>query len=299
MIQFSVTNMTVCGNVGVSSDLSLDLFFELFEPCETFSYAEMLHEGLVVSKGSRTIPVKKTKKKKVYFKNQVTIVSDAHGSNVNVKLFQNGNVLVAGVTSETQASEIVSALKSIVSNAFETDPQERPLKICMINSGMKLPRTVDPHKLYERLNTRKDGVFAVYEPCIYSGVKIRYFYNEERPGVGTCKCSIPCGGKGKAAGEGPCKKVWHFYEGTFSKALFRKKCRQKRTLQLCFENIQLCFENIQLCFENIHRHSRFDIAIFLHSGHHRSLQKRMDQHHRGSEHRPSSGGVRISLHHVD
>ncbi len=102
------------------------------------------------------------------------------------------------------------------------------LKIRLINSDFKLDDNicVDRVQLFERLRKGHDGVFAMYvcafkksqihvftnitlcrfEPNIYPGVKIKYFYNAAREG-GQCKCTNMCSGKGPDVGQGPCKIV--------------------------------------------------------------------------------------------
>jgi len=51
------------------------------------------------------------------------------------------------------------------------------------------------------------GLFSTYEPCIYPGVNIKYFWNSEYNNNGICKCTAKCNGKGKGNGNGNCKKI--------------------------------------------------------------------------------------------
>ena len=50
------------------------------------------------------------------------------------------------------------------------------------------------------------GLYSSYEPCIYPGVNIKYFINENITN-GICNCNLLCDGKGRANGDGKCKKV--------------------------------------------------------------------------------------------
>ena len=50
------------------------------------------------------------------------------------------------------------------------------------------------------------GMYSSYEPCIYPGVNIKYFMNTNNFN-GICDCLEMCNGKGRADGDGDCKKV--------------------------------------------------------------------------------------------
>ena len=50
------------------------------------------------------------------------------------------------------------------------------------------------------------GIYSSYEPCIYPGVNIKYFINTNN-WDGICCCENRCDGKGRADGDGDCKKV--------------------------------------------------------------------------------------------
>jgi hypothetical protein len=157
----------------------------------------------IIFKGSKN--ASKRKKPKQFFQNQLTLIS----GKANVKLFQNGKVLIVGVVSTEQALTIIARLREILSSFTVVKDEPPKLRVCMINSNMKLGMKVDLHKLYERFKTKQDQIFAVYDPCIYSAVKISYFHNPTRPG-GSCMCDVECRGKGPDAGDGPCKKVFLF-----------------------------------------------------------------------------------------
>ena len=49
-------------------------------------------------------------------------------------------------------------------------------------------------------------MFSSYEPLIYPGVNIKYFYNRDYTD-GICKCSFNCNGKGNSLGDGNCKRI--------------------------------------------------------------------------------------------
>ena len=49
-------------------------------------------------------------------------------------------------------------------------------------------------------------MYSSYEPCIYPGVNIKYYYNKDT-NHGICNCSMRCNGKGDGYGNGCCKRV--------------------------------------------------------------------------------------------
>ena len=68
-------------------------------------------------------------------------------------------------------------------------------KICLINSDFRFNHKVKRNKLYEFIVNNTELVCS-YEPCIYPGVKLQYFYNTELDGV--CRCSdVYCSNKNK------------------------------------------------------------------------------------------------------
>lgn len=152
------------------------------------------------------------------FDNQVTIVYKIDSDHtVNVKVFRNGNVQMTGVKFERQGYEMVDTLiemiRRIQGRGFEVVVDTDALrninyKICMMNSNFVMGFPVRRDKLYD-LMRESTRLSVSFESCIYSGVKILYFYNgNQSPPAGTCRCVNTCyEGKGSGCGEGQCKKV--------------------------------------------------------------------------------------------
>ena len=53
----------------------------------------------------------------------------------------------------------------------------------------------------------ENDIYSSYEPCIYPGVNIKYFINNNNHNNGICNCESLCNGKGDGYGDGDCKKV--------------------------------------------------------------------------------------------
>ena len=77
-------------------------------------------------------------------------------------------------------------------------------KLVLINSDFDIGFEINREVLHKEIID--SGVYSSYEPCIYPGVNIKYFMNTTNFD-GICDCSEMCNGKGRADGDGDCKKV--------------------------------------------------------------------------------------------
>ena len=74
------------------------------------------------------------------------------------------------------------------------------MKIITNDIGFEINRDILHNEMIE------SGIYSSYEPCIYPGVNIKYFINKNQFD-GICCCESMCNGKGRADGDGNCKKV--------------------------------------------------------------------------------------------
>jgi TATA-box binding protein (TBP) (component of TFIID and TFIIIB) len=148
---------------------------------------------------------KKTEKPKNRFDNQLTIVITT-SSRHNVKLFKNGNVQMTGVKSELEGKTTIDYLIDIIRARSKTNPsivsnienlQNINYRIRLINSDFKINYEIRLDHLY-KLITSEYNIVCSYEPCIYPGAKIEYYF----PTNGFCKCTTFCNGKSDI-----CKKI--------------------------------------------------------------------------------------------
>ena len=82
-------------------------------------------------------------------------------------------------------------------------------KIVLINSDYDIGYEIKRSELHQILVNEYD-IYSSYEPCIYPGVNIKYYYNKDTEGssnAGICKCNDNCNGKGCGHGDGLCKKI--------------------------------------------------------------------------------------------
>jgi len=181
---------------------------------------------------------KKRKEKPIkQFFNQLTLIifCDIYKKLVNVKIFLSGAIQITGLKSRYEAIYIIKKCELIIKNIHnnhinikkehnilikdeqntitflnkqETFIYSSP-KIVLINSDFTLfrntpNRTINRNELYKIIN--KLRVFCSYEPCIYPGVNIKFYYNlNNKKCNGICYCKDKCTGKGNTDTE--CKRV--------------------------------------------------------------------------------------------
>jgi len=162
------------------------------------------------------------------FDNQATIIINMINNGVqyypNIKLFRNGSVQMTGVRTpedgqkivEIISSEIKRICNSCTNQVIENYKPELYDKIApsdfsirMINCDFALPYKIRRKKLHEILISDKYNNACSFQPVDYPGVKLQYYWNNEKKYTcnGKCLCEIQCLGKGKGVGESQCKKV--------------------------------------------------------------------------------------------
>ena len=201
-----VSTMTYISNL--NTEIDLKRLFDAVDIDEDLKYIEF---GALNQKGQKSSKSSNSRKiQKKFFYNQIT----AHifeGKIVNVKIFNNGKIQMTGIKNEEQGintlNKVVSKLKNLDKDLLETILTNQDLtlekgKIAMINTdfdcGFKVKREV-----LQRLVTDK-GYYSSFEPTIYPGVNIKYYFNKDKQNTGICNCEGKCNGKGK---DGFCKKI--------------------------------------------------------------------------------------------
>lgn len=236
---YRVSTITATGSI--NTDIDLDLLFE--ELCCTiinhgvgktldnttgFVYAEFgkvksvtYYNGIAKKylgkQSPKHIAQGATKSKR--FDNQLTIIYKYDNESlINVKVFKNGNIQMTGVKQcgdgRIMIDIIIDKIKQVLlsnQTPIVTSPNNlsnNNYKIALINSDFKVNFEVKRDKLHTVLK-QQYGVRCSFEPCIYPGVKIQYFWNKTQHFKnGLCKCSLPCiHGKGNGDGDMDCKKI--------------------------------------------------------------------------------------------
>jgi TATA-box binding protein (TBP) (component of TFIID and TFIIIB) len=212
--KYRISTITVTGSI--NSEVYLDKFYAMLSthtPPEVsyVEYGANKHE--IQSVGIKNTKLKKRKvkdgveKEKKRFDNQLTIVMFHLENRYNIKLFKNGNVQITGVKDIEKGKNTVDVLIGIVKNIYEkydkgilkdmSTVNNCNYRIRLINSDFKVNFEIRLDYLF-KIVTDKYKIICSYEPCIYPGAKIEYYY----PHGGYCKCSTFCNGKSDT-----CKKI--------------------------------------------------------------------------------------------
>jgi TATA-box binding protein (TBP) (component of TFIID and TFIIIB) len=224
---YRISTITSTGCVGTLIDLDI-----LYNIVEALDVNDLESSGIVYAeygkKKSETIFKGYSKKYSVNrrktkptkrFDNQVTIVYRTPEKNcLNIKTFRNGNLQVTGIKSINQGYLIVDTMIDILKNIYKKDKdviedfdelKNINFKIRLINTDYKVGFTIKRENLHKILKNDYNTV-CNFEPCIYPGVKLHYFYNKLNVACNSiCRCNTKChdtkGGEGN--GEGDCKKI--------------------------------------------------------------------------------------------
>ena len=195
----------------MSSNIELSKLYDKIDITDIVKFIEHKEKYKGYSKKLDKKTRKKTARKTFY--NQVTIHIYHNNKIVNVKLFNNGKIQMTGLKYELQGKEVLEILKKMLVNKnendiFDTDDLEiLDYKIVLINSDFDIKYKVNREKLHREIINL--GLYSTYEPCMYPGVNIKYYYNNINSdnNLGICNCNCKCDGKGEGNGQGDCKKV--------------------------------------------------------------------------------------------
>jgi TATA-box binding protein (TBP) (component of TFIID and TFIIIB) len=231
---YKISTITATG--GINSNIDLDSFYNNVDivpydgdvsgfvyieygkkKSETFSRG--YHKKLTISRRKKVVSKR--------FDNQTTTILKQIGMGkdnltyfVNIKVFKNGNVQMTGLKSLQQGTEAINYLIREVQNIHDTKDTNIVQdfeslnninnRVRLINSDFKIGFDIKRDKLCKILQN-KYNVFCSYEPCIYPGAKVQFFWNSMRPTqTGICNCGelgFDCNGKGSGDGVGCCKKI--------------------------------------------------------------------------------------------
>lgn len=200
-----VSTMTLISDLNTVIDLNY-----LYENIEANDRIKYIEHGVNNKGVNHKISKSRKNEKKKFFYNQIT----AHifeEKIINVKIFNNGKIQMTGVKNINQGENvlkiIIDAIKNIPNDLLDRILTNRsfhsnPIEVALINSdfdcGFKIKREILHREIIEK------GYYSSFEPTIYPGVNIKYYYNKEKQDTGICNCKNQCNGKGK---NGFCKKI--------------------------------------------------------------------------------------------
>jgi|TARA_B110000208_G_scaffold35477_1_gene46915 TATA-box binding protein (TBP) (component of TFIID and TFIIIB) len=204
---------TITSVAELNTQIDLDILYNEITIDDQIKYIE---KGDLPPRGESTKKKRKsrTPKKRCVFFNQATIHFQ-HEKVVNVKLFNNGKIQMTGLKRESQGEEVIRGIIDKIvcidekneKKIFITEHAKYEYdnyRVVLINSDFDSKTMINRGVLHETMVNM--NMFSSFEPCIYPGVNIKYFYNESRPECrGVCECERRCSGKGD--GKEFCKRV--------------------------------------------------------------------------------------------
>lgn len=219
---YRISTITTTASIGV--ELNLDILYEnlsISENAITFieygkKKQDTIHKGF-----SKKFLINRRKEKPAKrFDNQLTIVYRVSDQcSINMKLFKNGKVQMTGIKEESQGYNIVNTLITLIKNIYNNNNEvindidamkNMNYKICLINTDYRVGFEIKRDLLFKVMLENYNNITS-YEPCIYPGVKIQYFWNSESQNKdGVCMCSNKCYCKKKSGtgyGDSNCKKI--------------------------------------------------------------------------------------------
>ena len=200
-----VSTMTAISKLSVH--INLEKLYENFEINDVTKFIEFRDK---IPKGFSKKALRKTRKKEVkkVFFNQATlhIMCDKL---VNVKIFNNGTIQMTGLKSIKQGKNVVNMyieqLKKFNKEIYEGEIVIESFSIVLINSDFDIKYKINRELLHRDLI--KSNICSSYEPTIYPGVNMKYYYNTSYNGNGVCQCKNKCNGKGFGNKDGDCKRI--------------------------------------------------------------------------------------------
>ncbi len=232
---FRVSTITCNASLGNDINLDLDILFQHID-IDTYHYPSFIwiqhlkesdenNRGVYPKKRRKS----KTEGKKNRFDNQITVIYKYNDEYMpNIKIFKNGNIQLTGIKdiihTEDIGNKIIQNIIKIYNendkNILKTDCISNlkygDFKIRMINTDFKVYDdslftqrfSIKRKELHNLLISSKYNNKSSFQPGIYQGVKLEYFWNSnDKNKSGICTCSQNCFGKNNGEGNGNCKKV--------------------------------------------------------------------------------------------
>jgi len=231
---YRVSTITCNADIGHDINLDLNILFKYIEieenRCDGFIWIQHLKEQEECARG--VYPKKrrksKTEGKKCRFDNQITAIYKYNAEYMpNIKIFKNGNIQLTGIKDVAHPKHIVDKVINNIIRIYNEIDQKvlvgniaelayNNFKIRMINTDFKIYQdagfverfNIKRKELHNILISAKYNNKSSFQPGIYQGVKLEYFWNSSHGNKdGICSCSNNCFGKNSGHGDGNCKKV--------------------------------------------------------------------------------------------
>lgn len=237
---YRVSTITCNADIGPNINLDLALLFQHFtinQDDQSFIWIQYLKDDTENVRGIYPKRRRKSKinnAKKSRFDNQITVIYRYSLDYMpNIKIFKNGNIQLTGIKTVVDpiaiGNKIIENIVNIYTNIdnrviltdyTDANPLQRlkygNFKIRMINTDFKIFSdsscserfNIKRKELHNILISHKYNNKSSFQPGIYQGVKLEYFWNtNNNTKNGICSCTQNCFGKNTGSGNGNCKKV--------------------------------------------------------------------------------------------
>ena len=197
---------TITSVLKISSDIDLKKIYDNVPITKYIPFIEYGSDNPPKGFSKKMLKKVRKKSKKKIFYNQATVHVIHDDKIMNVKLFNNGKIQITGLKGINQSTELVEKLIDYFQALSVLDYETKLIssELVLINSDFDIGYEIERETLHNEII--EYGLYSSYEPCIYPGVNIKYFMNKNNFD-GICCCENICNGKGKANGDGDCKKV--------------------------------------------------------------------------------------------
>ena len=233
--EYKISTITCNANIGENIYIDLSLLYNYITPKIEDNNIIWIQNSSDESKGINPKKIrksKKDKKKKTRFDNQITILYQINKTyRPNIKIFKNGNIQLTGINRlESDVENISKHIINEIKNAYninekinlnsEKETKEEffnklkfdNFKIRMINTDFKTYTNkeltdrfyIRRKELHNTLINSKYNNKSSFQPGIYQGVKLEYYYNRYNDN-GICQCKVHNFNKKNNVSD--CKKV--------------------------------------------------------------------------------------------
>ena len=213
---YKVSTITCNANIGEDINIDLSILYEYITPStdeNDIIWIQNLRDNSQFTKGIYPKKIRKSKKKnkkKNRFDNQITIIFKINNTYMpNVKIFKNGNIQLTGIKNIKETEFITKHIIAKIQDIYQSNDKNidksnnsefinsliySNFKIRMINSDFKtftddnfknkfIIRRKELHNiLISELYNNKSS----FQPGIYQGVKLEYYYNINDDGRCIC-----------------------------------------------------------------------------------------------------------------
>jgi TATA-box binding protein (TBP) (component of TFIID and TFIIIB) len=236
---YRVSTITCNADLAVNTSLDLSILFHKFTidtDYNSFIWIQYLKDDGENTRGvypKRRRKSKTVQNKKCRFDNQITVIyKHSDECMPNVKIFRNGNIQLTGIRDTNLPTiighKIIADItriyndvdKNVITSSNNDDPVSqlsvKNFKIRMINTDFKIYEdalylnkfNIKRKELHNLLISQNYNNKSSFQPGIYQGVKLEYFWNTASKNKnGICACTNNCFGKNNGTGNGNCKKI--------------------------------------------------------------------------------------------